>query len=288
MYHNDGKKYIFSYTILYQLYIILTSDITNTKLLDKFITTNINTQEFALLFNILNKNLNNLKSNYEFIFRSTVQFQSEFNRIINLNKRVHTYIKIRQDTSEYNNRYTINYKPIQIGETQNKYISINYLNTDAIKHKSNYYINKSIININDSESNENYQKELYMLGPYDEIFKEKNQVIITNQKIVTMIDKISTGQDTIMITYGQSGSGKTSTFIYLGKKFNKITGKQENDAEDGLIILFCKHENFTKRINIIKLSICEVYVNHAVGINNESFKDPNYLFYRLFQAPIRI
>jgi hypothetical protein len=183
--------------------------------------------------NIVNiyKNYNNLWSQYDTINRI-------HNDILRENQKIFAFIKERRDTLDINPRFNI--KKEEVGDKS--YLLMRYYNTPEYKDY------KQQIKFNDNE------KEYYYFGTYDGTYlksdNKSNKQIAENvaSKILNKI--LEKDEDICIIGYGQSGSGKTSTLIYL---------KTEQKEENGIIVELCNLKKITDNFERITLNMTNIY-----------------------------
>ena len=108
--------------------------------------------------------------------------------------------------------------------------------------------------------------EYYFFGTFDGIFIPS----VVNKDIAqetsgVLFDKVITkDEDLCVIGYGQSGSGKTSSLIYL-----KITNSNGTTTEvDGILVELCNLKEFTNKFDLITLQMTNIYVNHGLKRNS--------------------
>ena len=171
-----------------------------------------------------------------------------YDKIIKDNKKIITIIKNRQDTTFMNPRYNFS--------TKDNYLLLKYHNTDL-----QYDQNKNLVEKIDQKFNKksvNIDYEYYYFGKFDKHFSKD----ITNKKMAEdskdlIFDKlIKKKEDVCIIGYGQSGSGKTSSLIYLQYMKNNIL-----ESQDGILIELCKTKEFINEYSKIKLIIQNIYID---------------------------
>ncbi len=177
-----------------------------------------------------------------------------YNKIIDDTKRIYTYVKNRGEVSK-NDSFEIFIKEISKSTKKNKYLFLEYKP-----------------NINDISENENY-----FFGPFDNTFISTETEKVTNQTISkdlledknSVIHKFINGNvnDLCLIGYGQSGSGKTSTFF--GYTSDKTT-------ENGILHNILNNED--KKITSITFDAYELYSNTTIleDIDYVNFNSDNY------------
>ena len=248
IYNPTDNKYIFSYTILNNIYKDIIREPQN---MDRYIGNIPILSEFILLYKTLLIKIKEIKQYYDIILKKNPSFKEAITKIINSKKKIYTFVKIRQDDDVANPIFNVKI-------STEKFINIKYINNEEFASTGTGTVSNNI--------------EYYMLGPYDDIFLKNynNKNIIETDKIKYLINKlIVEKEDMIMITYGQSGSGKTSTFIYLEKKGNK-------SAENGIIMLFFENKVFVQHIKRISIFIYEIYVYHNTDIS----PDPDNIYFK--------
>ena len=238
---NNKKNVILSYSAIYTI-------MKKMKIhgISIFGVSPIDSDKFKLLIIRLIQKLKHILKLYQDFNGHIVTLRNIYNDLINRNKKIYSYLKIRKDDNTSNPRFIISIDDI------NKYLHLSYYNFDEI-----------LDNIPQGEKikyiveNFNYTAEKYHYGKYDNIFDyAKNNVEISNELINTVINKINKNEDICIIGYGQSGVGKTSSFI----KYNN---------NNGIIIELINNRMFTDLISKISLNIYNIYINHK----NKDFYD---------------
>lgn len=244
----DTNKYILTYSII--LYIYENCENINNYILSQqsLKTESINNIFFNDLKGIIIKlfiNLLNIKQLYDKLILSinTNIINDIYKLLLNSNKNVYTLVRIRNDNINPllildNPRYLIqNYKSSDNFDDKN--LEIVYKNTDMKfdfppdKNVENNYIElrKEFENqFNKYNTSDEKNEEEYDIGHFDYIFsaKEYNNQIET--KIRKFYDEIlfkRENKNLFIIGYGQSGSGKTSTLIYLNTKKISLSENQK-------------------------------------------------------------
>ncbi len=213
---------------------------------------------------------------FEFISKPTVfkHLKIIYNMLIKKICPIYTFIKIRQDTSIPNPRYDV--KPrLDIKESYTEEgsndpddiaLTITYYNSDKSLPFVDPQIDKAgakegkFVSTAPSTTLVDFRSgatvENYYIGPVTGFFSasSNNATIakdITVDKNIT--DKIINGNDVIIIGNGQSGSGKTSTLVYLRDNVN-------NNNVDGIIPIMCNGEKFHENFEKLEVSAVEIYV----------------------------
>ena len=163
-------------------------------------------------------------------------FITLFNKFIekNVSDKILTYVKInnldhnfdysKKQYSIWNKRFNILLNNITTSST-------NVLNTMIVDYNDinkAYYddIGESIAGID-----EQIYTKTYVFGRFSQIFPPNMKNPDIADKMTQIIDKVKEGKPVFIMGYGASGSGKTSSLIYLDNKGRK---------EDGIIIDICK------------------------------------------------
>jgi hypothetical protein len=102
--------------------------------------------------------------------------------------------------------------------------------------------------------------------------RETNKKISEDMLKMLKTKIIDKDENLLTFTYGQSGSGKTSSYIYLKNK------KDPTKSEEGILIHLCNSDSFRKKFSKIIIKIKDVYIFHGsknVGMNNIEEQDYN-------------
>jgi len=123
----------------------------------------------------------------------------------------------------------------------------NFSDTLLVKYNNKYETFEVKEQINPSES---YTNE-YLFGPFNRIYNydENNKQIA--DKLNDIVNSLENNKDVFIIGYGSSGSGKTSTLVYL---------KNNNITEEGIIIHVCKR--LTKTYNKFNVKCREFFTEN--------------------------
>ena len=181
-----------------------------------------------------------------------------YNELIANKKRISTFIKYRRDTDNPNPRYNIEI-------SKNNLLMLEYTNVDdkvGFKSGTEYNRESAVTYL------KNKTKETYLFGEFDGIYTSEKPYQIANSKQVTyLVDRlVKEENDLCMIGYGQSGSGKTSTLIYLS--LGQI---------DGILIELCKLEKFRDTVSKITVKFKNIYTYHWLDRKNyNDYKDFEY------------
>ena len=251
---------------------------------DSIITTDENIKELIKLIINCSIRIRELKKLYKHFKDNIDLINIEYDKIIEKNKRVYTFIKERRDTITTNPRYKIRLQTQKPGETttaNNNYLLVKYYNTDEkIKYEGDYNPEtyKDFF-----RSELNLKPEHYYFGPFDGIYTTgsfPDNKSVSDNAGPMLIKKLTNGQDICVIGYGQSGSGKTSSLIYLYSKQKDGSFK----GQDGILIEICKHKTFTEYFKEIKVQAKNIYINfdeskdsmNSIGDNDYKVNDINF------------
>lgn len=258
---------------------------TKEKLIDIFIfivENNLNTIDYCIK---IYENLKNNSTDNNIIIDKLDYLLNEYS-----SDTVLSFLKIRSDNNDdYNSRFNyklykknVKQKKLKIDETgkitsslydseKSKIMKLNYNNDDF-----NYYEKKGdkfIPNTIEFEkikktykdalvTSENYiipednYKYTYIFGPFSEIYDYKytNKEISNRMDIV--INSLIKQKPVLIIGYGASGAGKTSTLIYFNKG-------NTNDSKNGILVHLCNRMAKEHNFNKIKLKCREFYVEES-------------------------
>jgi hypothetical protein len=255
---TDTSKKIFTFTLIYLLKSISLDNISI------LFGDAEKTLEITKILLKLYTNIISIMSNYEDIISQKSNITRLYNELINKKRKVFTFIKIRSDTTNINPRYKyeiIDNQQVIEGLT-NKYLTLRYYNVDGIFGKGVNGIDEyNYENANDELKEA--RKEYYYFGPFDGIYREtikKNKIIADDTSKLLFKKLINDDQDICIIGYGQSGSGKTSTLIYLNVK----------SPQQGIIMELCNKQDIIDRFDYITLKIVDIYLYHGTGVNEPS------------------
>ena len=212
-------------------------------------------KELVILIHQIINNLNNIysiekknkKTQYDIIFEHKVSIENEFKKLFKDKSNVSTYLNVRVDDF-INPRFELS-NNITKTELTNFNLEIDYYNTDT--------------KINNKTDRKDDNREKYVFGPFNYIFKDKTNKEIAKKIYDDLLDKIKNKEPLFFIGYGQSGSGKTSNLIYLD---NINTQKKE----PGIIQYFCNLfiENTNFNYTKLTLNIRNLYVYFGNNANN--------------------
>ena len=153
-------------------------------------------------------------------------------------KNVVTYLKLSNQNQTINNGY--NRKRFAIEYTLNE--------PKLMKVKYNY----SNKNINDGDITDNSTEE-YIVGGLTNLFlpEQSNSQIAT--ELQTIMNKAKQGNPIMMIGYGISGAGKTSTLIYLNQP------NLSPDTKNGIVLHMSNNLGKNDNYNVLELTVNEFY-----------------------------
>lgn len=181
---------------------------------------------------------------YKALKKNEIAIDHCYDKFINGTKKLFTYVKIRQDSSNINPRFVVK-------KYREKYLFMKYYNLPN-QLKSN------LVKISTQDPN---SEEYYYFGPYDGIYtKDKtNKQIATENKIIEQ--RLLDGKNVCVIGYGQSGAGKTSALIYL----------ETNDKKNqGILMEICNLPSINNKYKTIKLQMIELKIFHKGDIDHPS------------------
>jgi hypothetical protein len=239
----------------------------------KIVEENVNSSE-STYTNIVNKIIDNIatKMNYmcdvfnkpilDDIYPSDViknfdinnsQLINSLNTFINQNSsnKILTLLKINcYPLRIYNQRFQLYLKKEKLQTT-------NYDNSIVVQYNDKneaYYDNKgkAIINLPDPLHNKNY-----VFGNFSKIYRPETSNEDIVKSMSSIIKQIESGKPVFIMGYGASGSGKTSSLIYLHFKETNKDNTIIDIKKDGIIIELCKTIG-QKKYNTIELTTIEI------------------------------
>ena len=200
---------------------------------------------FAIMFKINQLFIKNNKTQYDILWQQKIVIQLEYENLFKTNNIVDTFIQIRVDNEDLNPRF--DYSICNDNNLIVKYYNFNEkINSDADKA---LYIT-------------NANKQTYIFGPFSNIFKPNSNHVsnldnMTDKLYQSLEHKLKNQYSILVIGYGSSGSGKSSSLIYLETqdKDNKVI------KTPGILERFSNklstNFNYTKLI----VNIFDFYVN---------------------------
>ena len=208
-----------------------------------------------------------------------------------------TFIKIRSDyKDDYNARFnyklygkTIDQKKYMIDNNgkisvknekvdKKKIIKLNYNDDDINYYKKSgdimipnydknkfneYYPNSEVTTLNYIIPETDY-KYTYILGPLSEVYDYKYSNKEISDKLDVVINSLIKQKPVLIIGYGASGAGKTSTLIYFNKG-------QDNNSKNGILVHLCNRMAKEHQFNKVKLKCREFFVernNNSPDVRN--------------------
>ena len=197
------------------------------KLLDKYKETNNENDKFILkvIYQIIsNINLKKIYHIYHNKFKNSNLIDK---KILKYSKdNILTYIKVRNTNVPIDNYNRYRFDVTGYGDLDKDYadtLFLKYKNDNEKKEENEIY----------DEPSTGYTNH-YFFGPFNRIFfyNESNKDVANN--ITDVKESLINGKNVFIIGYGASGSGKTSTLVYLKTLDGKTT-------EDGIIVYICKN-----------------------------------------------
>jgi hypothetical protein len=220
--------------------------------IDKYIDSDLETADMIALINDVimkpDSNLNQIIRIYNDLKSNVSGLNIIYSELIADKKRISTFIKYRRDTGNSNPRYNIEI-------SKNNLLMLEYTNIDGtVGFESGAYNRKSAVT-----SLKDKPKETYLLGEFDGIYtSEDAKTIAHSTQVSYLVDRMVDKEDDLcMIGYGQSGSGKTSTLIYLS--VGQI---------DGILIELCKLKKFIGTVSKITVNLKNMYTYHWLDRKN--------------------
>jgi hypothetical protein len=256
---GDGKgEYLFAYTFI--------NDIINA-----FITAKLGLDDFKFvaqyvhIVKVLFLKISLLLYSYQSYLNTWVNtIKNSYYEIINIKRKVFSFVKIRADLPKGssipvgNPRYKYEIKDNDTNSSGflNQYLLMNYKNFDGVY----------------DATKESVVPETYYFGPYNGIYSSTatNQEIALN--IFNGIDQkfLKDKEDVCFIGYGQSGSGKTSTLIFLGG--DKSSGRPD---QNGIVVEVCNKIEMHTTFKQINLKMRNIYLyngkNKTTGLVNDDY-----------------
>jgi len=271
---KDNINIIFNYKLL-KLMIKSDALIQSTLIYSKLITlTNLLINNYTSI----HKFYNNITSKPDFIQKLDNAYQI----FVDNSKKVYSYIKIRSETT--NNpryKYIVDKTKTNVGDYSG-YLYLSYINVDGkvgfnppgkySMQEANRNLDAKQISFGDEDEkkkllNKVTRKEYYYFGQFDGIYvSEEPKKIATD--LIPLLNKLLDGEDVCVIGYGQSGSGKTSSLIYLNDT-------KTNIKKDGILIELCNklHSNYKK----VEMKMKNIYLWHnnanITNMNNIKIND---------------
>jgi len=203
-----------------------------------------------------------------------------YNMLIKKICPIYTFLKIRQDSAEPNPRYVVK-QNIEIKEAYDENntdpndtaLIIKYWNSD-VKVLYDGPKNDGTVKSEDFtklKADAGGKQETYYIGPITGYFpaSSNNNTIAKNIAIYKNITtKLLNFQNVIVIGNGQSGSGKTSTLVFLNK----------NGGQEGIIPIMCNGKEMLAKFDRLTVRAVEVYVKYDATIENYSDIKENHYF----------
>jgi hypothetical protein len=232
----------------------------------------------------INNNLNNVYEDKKMILNKLDDLLNEYS-----SDTVLTFIKFRSDyNDDYNKRFyyklygkKLNQKKYKfedngnivdyIKEVEKKMIlKLNYNDDDITYYekekegsrmipskegqkKVTSYYQETNVTDNNYILNEDKYRYRYIFGPLSEIFDYNYSNKEISDKLDVVVNCLIKQKPVLIIGYGASGAGKTSTLIY----FNKGTNP---DSKNGILVHLCNRMAIEHKFNKIKLKCREFFV----------------------------
>jgi len=244
--------------IINDVFYIIVDNITNiSNIFQKKISinaTNGNTKNLLYIIKGLEINNKNFITYLETCIKDNVS--DKILTYVKINNLDHNFEKKNIALSKWNERFDV---------LLNSITDINPIyNTMIVKYND---INKPyydgdgelIEDTNNTEYTKQYTKQ-YLFGKFSKIFPPNMKNPDIANQMTQIVEKVKDGKPVFIMGYGASGSGKTSSLIYLDNKGRK---------EDGIIIDICK-EICKDSFNKLELTTEEIFTNDEPS--NKSFE----------------
>ena len=220
---------------------------------DELLKTNATTSSVQKVDCLFNKLLNSDNKN---------KINQEYKKITET--AVTTYLKIRCEGSNYNQRFNVFLEPITdnklpqsmylTGPNPNNNFGVQYYKGKSEQNKGELTNTTDLNLIPDDIGNLKFVKKYdygLLYGPFTKIFtpRESNKQIA--EKCTEILEKFENNESVFILGYGASGAGKTTALIY-----NKAADKPED--KDGILLQVLKSEEF-KKYTSISVSVHELY-----------------------------
>jgi hypothetical protein len=141
------------------------------------------------------------------------------------------------------------------------------LNQNIPKPTYTFPIYSSLLKNNDFLKEKNVKEEYYFFGPYNDVFDQSDTNSDAANKLTSIRDKLIDGNEPIcIIGYGQSGSGKTASLIFL------------QPATDGIIMELCNNDSVKNVFDTIEMVATNIFIKFSKDADNfDSFNNNNIL-----------
>ena len=268
---NEIPK-IFTYTLIH----LLKNQVKKRDRTTVFFNSEKDSKEITIVILLIYNKIKLFLTNYSDIITLKNKISTLYNKLIIDKRKVFSFVKIRKDpittsngkiSKNTNPRYNVNIidnsviKKTDTKEIMNKYLVLRYYNVDGVFGKDDNGVYDYKRAKSEIEKVSKDRKEYYYFGPFDGIFnQDKTNVQVADDSSELILDKIlNKNEDICVIGYGQSGSGKTSTLIYLNPK-----------DEDGILINLCNDPNIIKNFDSINLKMVDIYAYHGTRAKDMS------------------
>jgi hypothetical protein len=177
--------------------------------------------------------------------------------------QVLTYLKVRCDTSDYNRYYNVYTQGAEPGNVliagPGPNIKIRFNKSTDRTRDEEYGLER---NESGTVTAVNRYAYSYLYGPFTRTFGPKMNNMQVSVNCTEIMTAIKAGRDVLVIGYGASGAGKTSSLIY----YDKGTIPQETD---GALINICRNCGASN----ITLSVYELYGTEGGKFSTIEYKD---------------
>jgi len=190
---------------------------------------------------------------------------------------IYTYLKISNFESTNNakgkipssNRFLMQPFGKDMDMIQIGYFSINKplyaKKTDGtIEKLFEYNDNGQVLKYKTKTETKTYTHDKYIFGPFNNIFKENDSIDFVVSELDGLYNKITSGKPVVLMGYGASGSGKTSTLIY----FNK-------NGQPGILVKLCNKLATDGKYIQLEVKCVEMFEPYYFDESNSHFKKIN-------------
>ena len=249
--------------------------------LDNLFENDLITNFMISFFQYANANLKQIYDFYPALRSQWMNINEDYLKLINKNKKIYSFLKIRQDSIFPNPRFNVQ-------KFEDQFLAMKYYNVGgAFGMQGNIYDRN--LAYEQIISNRDTLPEYYYFGAYDGIFSksQSNREIAQLGRTRAFINKILNYESLCVIGFGTSGSGKTSSLVYF-----------EKDKQDGIIVEICKNVDLLNKFKRIILQIKSIFIFYDASIKHVSMVDkqhynmtdvelePNKLAYTFIQDPL--
>jgi len=200
-----------------------------------------------------------IKKNQDRIDMENVLFQHHRKQLAEYHKNnaIFTFVKIRSDSIAINKRFKVNM------DVNDQVLQVDYSN-----YEGPYYDKQGEKEITDEKQRVLHPvyTDHFVFGPFTKIFRphETNKDIAQDPNFQTLLLRLQRLKPVVIIGYGASGSGKTSTLINLKTIRNKRTIN-----EPGVLVHLINKAGADKIFTKIDVSMVELFYDVKADIKQE-------------------